>query len=211
MIKHSLQTTLLVITSIVFVTPTWAYGGFAGGFADGLNRGMQLRLQQQQLEMMERAEKREEERHQRMLQQQRSDETQREEIQRDLFIFIKRHPEYNDQDRLSELREELQRLREVPENRSRSFAWFLEEGHMAIVTREAVNKAKSENLYLTHWERNDPEAWSEALRQDEVLRTNPNWSNKPFPERFTEVARRVRAIMPQASSPNVSNLEGVSQ
>ena len=65
-----------------------------------------------------------------------------------------------------------------------------------------VEQAKNNNPYLVHWEANDPEAWSEALRQDEVLRVDSNWSEKPYPVRFTEVVRKVRAIMPNASKPS---------
>ena len=54
---------------------------------------------------------------------------------------------------------------------------------------------------LTHWESNDPEAWDEALKQDEILRTSRKWGGKPYAERFDEVVRRVRAIMPEASMP----------
>jgi hypothetical protein len=64
---------------------------------------------------------------------------------------------------------------------------------------EQVAEAKDNNPDLVHWESNDPEAWDEALRQDEILRTSSRWANKPYAERFEEVARRVRAIMPDAS------------
>ena len=64
---------------------------------------------------------------------------------------------------------------------------------------EQVAEAKDNNPDLVHWEANDPEAWDEAQRQDEILRQNAKWANKPYAERFEEVARRVRAIMPDAS------------
>lgn len=66
---------------------------------------------------------------------------------------------------------------------------------------EQVAEAKDNNPDLVHWEANDPEAWDEALRQDEILRTSSKWANKSFAERFEETVRRVRAIMPEASSP----------
>ncbi|SOD42376.1 hypothetical protein [Nitrosovibrio sp. Nv4] len=66
---------------------------------------------------------------------------------------------------------------------------------------EQVAEAKDNNPDLTHWESNDPEAWDEALKQDEILRTASKWASKPYAERFEEVARRVRAIMPDASAP----------
>jgi hypothetical protein len=66
---------------------------------------------------------------------------------------------------------------------------------------EQVAEAKDNNPDLVHWEGSDPDAWDEALRQDEILRTNSKWANKPYAERFEEVVRRVRAIMPEASAP----------
>ncbi|WP_258192565.1 hypothetical protein [Nitrosospira sp. Nsp2] len=66
---------------------------------------------------------------------------------------------------------------------------------------EQVAEAKDNNPDLVHWEINDPEAWDEALKQDEILRTNSKWINKPYAERFDEVVRRVRAVMPEASAP----------
>jgi hypothetical protein len=65
---------------------------------------------------------------------------------------------------------------------------------------EQVAEAKENNPDLTHWEANDPEAWDEALKQDEILRTSSKWGKKPYAERFDEVVRRVRAIMPEASA-----------
>jgi hypothetical protein len=65
---------------------------------------------------------------------------------------------------------------------------------------EQVAEAKENNPDLTHWEANDPEAWDEALRQDEILRTSAKWAKKPYAERFEEVVRRVRAINPEASA-----------
>jgi hypothetical protein len=65
---------------------------------------------------------------------------------------------------------------------------------------EQVAEAKENNPDLTHWEAKDPEAWDEALKQDEILRTSSKWAKKPYAERFDEVVRRVRAIMPDASA-----------
>jgi hypothetical protein len=66
---------------------------------------------------------------------------------------------------------------------------------------EQVAEAKDNNPDLVHWESNDPQAWEEALKQDEILRTSSKWAGRPFSERFEEVARRVKAIMPEASIP----------
>ena len=66
---------------------------------------------------------------------------------------------------------------------------------------EQVAEAKDSNPDLVHWESKDPEAWDEALRQDEILRTSSKWTQKSYAERFDEVVRRVRAIMPEASMP----------
>ena len=68
-------------------------------------------------------------------------------------------------------------------------------------TAEQVAEAKDNNPDLVHWESNDTDAWEEALKQDEILRTNTKWAGKPYAERFQEVVRRVRAIMPEASAP----------
>ena len=65
--------------------------------------------------------------------------------------------------------------------------------------REQVAEAKDNNPDLVHWEIADPEAWEEALRQDEILRSASAWARRPYDERFEEVVRRVRAIMPDAS------------
>ena len=66
---------------------------------------------------------------------------------------------------------------------------------------EQVAEAKDNNPDLVHWEISDPEAWDEALKQDEILRTHSKWVNKPYAERFNEVVRRVRAVLPEASAP----------
>ena len=66
---------------------------------------------------------------------------------------------------------------------------------------EQIAEAKDNNSDLVYWESNDPEAWDEALKQDEILRTSSKWTQKSYAERFDEVVRRVRAIMPEASLP----------
>lgn len=66
---------------------------------------------------------------------------------------------------------------------------------------EQVAEAKDNNPDLSHWETNDPDAFEEAVRQDEIVRNSAKWANKPYAERFDEVVRRVRAIMPEASKP----------
>lgn len=71
-----------------------------------------------------------------------------------------------------------------------------------IIIAERVEKAKNASPYLIHWEANDPQAWDEALRQDEILRDNPKWAEKSYDARFKEVVRRVRAIMPEATAPS---------
>jgi hypothetical protein len=70
-----------------------------------------------------------------------------------------------------------------------------------LTVEEQVAEAKDNNPDLVHWESNDPQAWEEALKQDEILRTSSKWAGRPFSERFEEVARRVKAIMPEASIP----------
>jgi hypothetical protein len=67
---------------------------------------------------------------------------------------------------------------------------------------EQVAEAKDNNPDLVLWETTDPEAWDEALRQDEVLRGTTKWAKAPYAERFAEVARRVRAVLPEAAAPN---------
>lgn len=70
-----------------------------------------------------------------------------------------------------------------------------------LTVAEQIAEAKDGNPDLTHWESKDPEAWYEAIKQDEVLRTSSKWENRPYAERFEETVRRVRAIMPEASAP----------
>jgi hypothetical protein len=67
---------------------------------------------------------------------------------------------------------------------------------------EQVAEAKDNNPDLVLWETTDPEAWDEALRQDEILRSTTKWAKAPYADRFSEVVRRVRAIMSEAAKPN---------
>lgn len=73
--------------------------------------------------------------------------------------------------------------------------------HRELSVEEQVARAKENNPDLVHWESNDEKAWDEAMKQDEILRTTSTWANKPFAARFAEVVRRVRAILPEASTP----------
>jgi hypothetical protein len=66
---------------------------------------------------------------------------------------------------------------------------------------EQVREATDNNPDLAHWEKNDDDAFQEAVRQDQALLLNPKWREKTIPERFVEVVRRVRSIMPDASEP----------
>jgi hypothetical protein len=66
---------------------------------------------------------------------------------------------------------------------------------------EQVQEAKENNPDLTYWEKSDPEAWQEAIAQDQALLLNPKWRAKSIEERFVEVVKRVRNIMPDASEP----------
>lgn len=71
-----------------------------------------------------------------------------------------------------------------------------------LSVQEQVAEARDNNPDLVHWEASDSDAWDEALRQDEILRTTSVWAGRPYAERFEEVVRRVRAIMPEASAPS---------
>lgn len=75
------------------------------------------------------------------------------------------------------------------------------EREQKLTVEEQVAEAKENNPDLVHWESKDPAAWDEALRQDEVLRMSATWAKKPYGERFDEVVRRVRALMPDATQP----------
>lgn len=92
-------------------------------------------------------------------------------------------------DKLNETLKELKREKEEAERVQQ------------LSVQEQVTEAKENNPDLTLWETSDPEAWDEAMKQDEILRTSTKWAAKPYAERFDEVVRRVRAIMPEASAP----------
>ena len=66
---------------------------------------------------------------------------------------------------------------------------------------EQVQEAKGNNPDLVHWESLDGDEWREAMFQDAILIQNPKWAKRPMEERFVEVVKRVRAIMPEASEP----------
>lgn len=74
----------------------------------------------------------------------------------------------------------------------------------AKTVNEQVTEAKENNPDLVHWELNDPEAWEEALAQDAALRSTAKWAKAPYEERFAEVVKRVRKIMPEASAPKTT-------
>jgi uncharacterized protein YwgA len=78
-----------------------------------------------------------------------------------------------------------------------------------LTVEEQIAEAKDNNPDLVHWENNDLQAWEEALKQDEILRTSSKWAGRPFSERFEEVARRVKAIMPEASIPTQADPERI--
>ena len=69
---------------------------------------------------------------------------------------------------------------------------------------EQVNEAKDNNPDLAYWEVNDREAFEEAVRQDQAMLTTAKWAKAPYAERFVEVVRRVRAVMPEASAPKTT-------
>jgi|SRR5687768_2546165 len=76
---------------------------------------------------------------------------------------------------------------------------------------EQVQEAKENNPDLTYWEANDVDAWREAMLQDQALLQNPKWAKKSYDERFVEVVKRVRAVMPDASEPPSQPLSAKTQ
>lgn len=66
---------------------------------------------------------------------------------------------------------------------------------------EQVQEAKENNPHLSFWEHNDKDAWNEALEQDQILLRQPKWAKKSYEERFVEVVKRVKAVMPDATEP----------
>lgn len=71
-----------------------------------------------------------------------------------------------------------------------------------MTDQEQVIEALENNPDLLHWEKHDRAAWDEAQRQDQLLEITPEWAKRPYEERFAEAVRRVRAIMPDASTPS---------
>ena len=76
-----------------------------------------------------------------------------------------------------------------------------EEAERKRILDEQVQEAKENNPYLVHWEANDEDAWREAMLQDQVLLSTPKWAKKSLDERFEEVVKRVKTVMPEASEP----------
>lgn len=59
---------------------------------------------------------------------------------------------------------------------------------------QAVHEAIGRNESLKSWETSDPQRWEQAVRIDEVLKTDPAWKSRTLDERFTEVVRRTQAV-----------------
>lgn len=79
------------------------------------------------------------------------------------------------------------------------------EAERVRVINEQVNEATAKNADLVYWKENDEDAWNEAVMQDAILMQNPKWSKKPIPERLLEVVKRVKAVLPDASTaPNAA-------
>ncbi len=76
---------------------------------------------------------------------------------------------------------------------------------------EQVNEARDNNPDLAHWHVNDKEAFDEAVIQDAAVRSSPKWAKATYAERFEEVVRRVRAVMPEASVPKTNNPKSAEQ
>lgn len=92
--------------------------------------------------------------------------------------------------------------REVQEGKAASEAKAKEAEEQRVRTiNEQVQEAKENTPHLMHWEKSDPDAWQEALMQDQILLNTPKWANKPIEERLKEVVRRVQSVMPEASEP----------
>lgn len=82
-----------------------------------------------------------------------------------------------------------------------------EAAEKARIINEQVQEAKENNVHLAHWETHDEDAWREAMLQDQVLLSTPKWAKKSYEERFAEVVKRVKTIMPEASEPPNTNIE----
>jgi hypothetical protein len=91
---------------------------------------------------------------------------------------------------LKQTRAELQQMKEEAQRRKE------------MTVQEQVIEALENNPDLLHWEKHDRAAWDEAQRQDQLLEITPEWAKRPYEERFAEAVRRVRAIMPDASTPS---------
>lgn len=92
--------------------------------------------------------------------------------------------------------------REIEESKTASEAKAKEaEEQRTRTINEQVQEAKENNPHLMHWESNDADAWNEALMQDQILLNTPKWAKKSIEERFVEVVRRVKSVMPEATEP----------
>ncbi len=93
-------------------------------------------------------------------------------------------------------------VQQIESDKAEAKAKAEEEAQLRVRTvQEQVQEAKENNPDLMHWEAHDEDAWNEAMMQDEILRNQPKWARKSYEERFAEVVKRVRAIMPDASEP----------
>jgi hypothetical protein len=71
-----------------------------------------------------------------------------------------------------------------------------------------INKMAAEamenNAHLVYWHSlaaERPEIWNEAYGQDQMLLHDPAWANRSFKERFAEVVKRVKELIPDAPEP----------
>jgi hypothetical protein len=62
-----------------------------------------------------------------------------------------------------------------------------------------VNAAIDANPTLVEWRANDAERWESAKAIDSVLKTKPQWADRPFADRFEKVVQMVRAEFGDAS------------
>lgn len=69
-----------------------------------------------------------------------------------------------------------------------------------LTVREAIDS----NPDLVLWESEDQKAWDRAVKIDQELRQDPDWTGKPIQERFNEVVRLTRAYLPNAPKPSTS-------
>lgn len=67
---------------------------------------------------------------------------------------------------------------------------------------EKVRAAIDSNPTLAYWEAHkDATAFNRASSEDELLRREPAWANKPYGERFAEAVRRTLLVIPDAPKP----------